>query len=93
MGLAPTRDIARQVIGQLGPAGRRLTFAVSGCPNSCPQPQLADVGILTSRLTKGEDGARSPRFDFYRRSGDGLGVAVAEGLTLEELLAEVRQLG
>jgi sulfite reductase (ferredoxin) len=93
MGLAPTRDIARQVLGQLGPAGRRLTFAVSGCPNSCPQPQLADVGILTSRLAKGEDGARSPRFDLYRRHGEGLGEATASGLELAELLAEVRQLG
>ena len=93
MGLAPTRDIAHQVLGQLGPAGRRLTFAVSGCPNSCPQPQLADVGILTSRLVKDERGERSPRFDLYRRRGPGLGEAVASGLELAELLAEVRQLG
>jgi sulfite reductase beta subunit-like hemoprotein len=93
MGLAPTREVARQLIAVLGPSGRALTWAVSGCPNSCPQPQLADAGVLTSRLVKNPDGNRSPRFDFYRRSGDGLGVAVAEGLTLEELLAEVRQLG
>jgi sulfite reductase beta subunit-like hemoprotein len=93
MGLAPTREVARQLIAVLGPSGRALTWAVSGCPNSCPQPQLAEAGVLTSRLVKNPDGNRSPRFDFYRRSGDGLGVAVAEGLTLEELLAEVRQLG
>ena len=93
MGLAPTRDIARQVLDHLGPLGRTLTFAVSGCPNSCPQPQLADVGVLTSRLVKGEDGARSPRFDLYRRHGEGLGEATTSGLELAELLAAVRQLG
>jgi sulfite reductase (ferredoxin) len=77
----------------LGPSGRALTWAVSGCPNSCPQPQLADAGVLTSRLVKNPDGSRSPYFDLYRRSGDGLGTAVAGGLTLEELLAAARQLG
>jgi sulfite reductase beta subunit-like hemoprotein len=93
MGLAPTRDVASRVIATLGPAGRTLTWAVSGCPNSCPQPQLAAVGIMTSKLVKGDDGSRTPRFDLYRRSGDGLGEAVAVGLELEEMLTEVRKLG
>lgn len=94
MGLAATREVARQLIAVLGQSGRALTWAVSGCPNSCPQPQLADAGVLTSTLVKNpDDGSRSPRFDLYRRSGDGLGTAVAAGLTLEELLAAVRQLG
>ena len=93
MGLAPTRDVARQVIAALGTQARTLTWAVSGCPNSCSQPQLAEVGIMTSKLVKAEDGSRAPLFDLYRRNGDNLGMAVATGLDLEVLLAEVARLG
>jgi sulfite reductase beta subunit-like hemoprotein len=93
MGLAPTRDVARQLLAALGPQARTLTWAISGCPNSCSQPQLADVGIMTSRRVKAEDGSRTPRFDLYRRSGDGLGTAVASGLDLTGLLQEIDRLG
>ena len=93
MGLAPTRDIARQVLAALGPQARTLTWAVSGCPNSCSQPQLADVGIMTGKLAKHADGSRTPAFVLYRRTGAGLATAVADGLALPELLAEVGRLG
>jgi sulfite reductase beta subunit-like hemoprotein len=93
MGLAPTRDVARQLLAALGPRARKLTWAISGCPNSCSQPQLADVGIMTGKLVKTGDGSRSPCFDLYRRSGDGLGTAVASGLDLARLLAEAGKLG
>ncbi|TLM68117.1 MAG: nitrite/sulfite reductase [Deltaproteobacteria bacterium] len=93
MGLAPTRDVARRLTATLGPQGQALTWAVSGCPNSCSQPQLADVGVVTSKLVKEEDGNRTPRFDLYRRSGEGLGEAVDSGLTLDQLLTEVARLG
>jgi sulfite reductase beta subunit-like hemoprotein len=89
MGLSPTRHIARQVLERLTPEGRRLTWAISGCGNSCSQPQLADVGIVTSRLTTADDGGKEPRFTLLRRSGPGLGTAVAEGLSLQQLLQEV----
>lgn len=93
MGLAPTRDVARQVIAALGSRGRTLTWAVSGCPNSCPQPQLADLGVVTSSLAKADDGRRTPVFDLYQRSGDGLGEPVATGLDLQELLARISRFG
>ena len=93
MGLAPTRDVTRQVLAVLGPQARGLTWAISGCPNSCSQPQLADVGIMTGKLVKAEDGSRTPLFDLYRRNGDNLGTAVATGLDLDGLLAEVTRLG
>ncbi|MHB8709563.1 MAG: nitrite/sulfite reductase [Desulfuromonadales bacterium] len=93
MGLAPTRNLARQVIAALGPDAKQMSWAISGCPNSCSQPQLADIGIMTSKLVKADDGTRSPRFDLYRRTGDNLGTAVAAGLAQEDLLAEVRKLG
>ena len=92
-GLAPTRDVARAVMDSLGPEGAKLTWAVSGCPNSCTQPQLADVGIVTSRLVTTEGEQKEPRFDLYRRTKAGLGQKSGEMLTLEELLETVRRLG
>jgi ferredoxin-nitrite reductase len=86
MGLAATRDLARTVRARIGLRGRKLSWALSGCHNSCTQPQLADVGIVTSRLTAGPDGQRTPRFDLYRRLQSGFGEKVAEGLTEDELV-------
>lgn len=91
LGLSPTREVARRVIAGLDEAGKRLTWSVSGCPNSCSQPQLADVGIQTVKFAPGPDGVRRPLFDLYRREGDGLGRPVRQGLTLEELLAGIFQ--
>ncbi len=92
MGLAPTRDVTRQLVAAMTPAARKLTWAVSGCPNSCAQAQLADIGILATRSVKEENGARTPRFDLLRRHGEGLGTAVKQGLTLEDLLQEIERL-
>ena len=94
MGLAPTRDVARSVIDAMGPAGAGLSWAISGCHNSCSQPQLAGAGIFVSGLVKGEYGERSPRFDFYRRiDPDGFGIPARQGLTLAELLEAVGEIG
>jgi len=93
VGLSPTRDIARTVIDSMGPSARALTWAISGCPNSCTQPQLADLGIVSSSLVKDDSGERSPRFDIYRLDGDGLGALVERSLTLDELCSRVRGLG
>lgn len=93
VGLSPTRDIARAVIDSMGPAARALTWALSGCHNSCTQPQLADMGIITSGLVKEDNGERTPRFDVCRRGGEGLGTIVEQSLTLDELCGKVRQLG
>jgi sulfite reductase beta subunit-like hemoprotein len=93
MGLAPTRDVARQIIAALGPVAGAARWAISGCHNSCAQPQLADYGIVVSGLVKGEDGSRSPRFDLYRNQGEGLGDIMKANLSPEELLDSVRCLG
>ncbi|MBT0654571.1 nitrite/sulfite reductase [Geomobilimonas luticola] len=93
MGLTPTRDAARKVVDAMGPAAESLSWALSGCQNSCSQPQLADIGIVSSRLVAGDDGQRTPRFDIYRSRKEGLGEKTAEGLDMDALLAEVRQLG
>ena len=88
MGLAATRDVAAELLTAIGTNAQGFEWALSGCPNSCTQPQLADIGIVSARLAVGEDGVRSPRFDVYQRDGGGLGTKVLEALTQEELLAK-----
>jgi len=92
MGAAPTRDIAGMVLKQMGEAALQLTWAFSGCPNSCAQPQLAGAGIVASRLAT-EPGGRAPRFDLYRAGDAPFGEQVRQGLTLPELLEAVGEMG
>lgn len=90
MGLAATRDVAGRLLSEMSEAGKKMGWALSGCPNSCTQPQLADVGIVASRLTAEADGQKTPRFDLYRRMNSGLGDKVHESLTEAELTEVVR---
>jgi ferredoxin-nitrite reductase len=92
-GLSPTRDIARRISEAMGPKAKALDWALSGCHNSCTQPQLADAGIVSSTLIKDEQGDRTPRFDLYRLNGEGLGTAVERALTLDELCDKVQEIG
>lgn len=92
MGLAATRDVARAITDALGEKNAPHNWAIAGCPNSCTQPQLAEIGIVTTRLAADGDGGKSPRFDLFRRTTGGFGERVAEQLTHEELLAAVKQL-
>jgi sulfite reductase (ferredoxin) len=92
MGLAATRDVAHELLGHIGERGQNLIWAVSGCFNSCSQPQLADVGIVASGLVAGADGQKTPRFDVYRRSGEGLGQKVHSGLTKDELVNALKKI-
>ncbi len=93
MGLGPTRDIARSIMDRLGPTAEKLTWAMSGCHNSCAQPQLAEVGVVISGLDKDAAGARHPRFDLLRDgSGAAFAVPVATNLTFEELLTAVAEI-
>jgi sulfite reductase beta subunit-like hemoprotein len=92
MGLSAPRDIAGRALDVLPDAALGLTFAISGCVNSCSQPQLADVGIVTTSRRAVENGERQPRFALYRRSGEGFGTAVATELTEEELLAQLSRI-
>lgn len=92
MGLAPTRDIAEAVVQQMGAAALELTWAISGCPNSCAQPQLAQAGISASRMVN-DPGGRTPRFDLYRAGAGPFAEPVQQGLTLDALLEAVRELG
>lgn len=93
LGLAPTRDVARTLLAAMGERARRLEWAVSGCPNGCAQPQLAQAGVVCRRLHRGEGGGRQPRFTLLRREGPGFGREVRGDLSLTELEEAVRHLG
>ncbi len=93
MGLAPVRDVGRRLTEVMGPQAMHYSWAISGCGNSCTQPQLADFGITSAKKVTGEDGRRRPLFTLYRREGEGLGTPQRENLTLDELLTVVRNLG
>jgi sulfite reductase beta subunit-like hemoprotein len=89
-GLVPTRDLARQLDEILGSQGRSLNWAISGCPNGCSQPQLADCGIVaTKKGTQSQDA----RYDLLHRDGEGFGQPLKSGLTKNELLLALTDLG
>jgi ferredoxin-nitrite reductase len=92
MGLAATREVASEIQARICKHGIKLSWALSGCPNSCTQPQLADVGIVASSLVADTDGQKTPRFDVYCRKGIGLGQLDHAGLALEELIAVLQEM-
>ncbi|GFO58449.1 nitrite reductase [Geomonas silvestris] len=94
MGLAPTREISGELLDAMGPAAQGMTWAISGCPNCCAQPQLSKAGVVANRLVK-EEGSeeRTPRYDLYQADSGPFAEAVKQGLTREELVEAVRQLG
>jgi ferredoxin-nitrite reductase len=92
MGLSATRDVAAALLTVMPESARERSWALSGCPNSCTQPQLADFGIFTSSLPKDDSGERTPRFDLLRGNPVGFGTPEAQGLTLQELCEMIRNL-
>jgi sulfite reductase (ferredoxin) len=40
------------VLDELGLAGERISFRMSGCPNGCSRPYLGDVGFVGTTLGK-----------------------------------------
>ena len=93
MGLVLPRDTAAKILDAMGPEAEKLSWAISGCGNSCSQPQLAEQGIVVSKLVTEDEGQRSPRFDLYQLQEQGFGKKIKETLTLEELLAAVGRIG
>ncbi len=88
MGLCPTRDVAKkikvEVIDAIGKEAQELTWAISGCANSCAQPQLANIGISCHKGSP--DGKREPLYKLLRRTGEGLGRVIADKLDGKALI-------
>lgn len=91
MGLAPTREIASLLSSVATSSARERSWAISGCRNSCSQPQLASIGIVTTKSVVTEEG-NEPHFDLYRREGKGLGRRIAEDLDAVDLCEAIRQI-
>jgi sulfite reductase beta subunit-like hemoprotein len=91
MGLTATRDLAKTLIDAMPEEAKGLVWALSGCGNSCTQPHLADVGIVSVKLVASEQGGKEPRFDLYRRNGTGFGEKLCKELTIGELVEEIRR--
>jgi ferredoxin-nitrite reductase len=92
MGLSATRDVARAVLDAMGPELRAKSWALSGCPNSCTQPQLTDFGIISSSLPKNDAGERTPRFDLLQGGSGSFADVIERDLTLDGLCARISQL-
>ena len=88
-GLAPTREIAGLLLDAMSPSAQKLSWAISGCPNCCAQPQLSQAGVVATRLvTEGE--GRAPLFDLYRAGNGPFAEPVEQGLTLDALVEAVK---
>jgi sulfite reductase beta subunit-like hemoprotein len=92
MGLSATREVSKQITTMISESAKGKIWAISGCRNSCSQPQLADYGIVTSKLDTDETGCKLPRFDLYRRDDDKFGKCIAEGLSNTTLYELIRTL-
>ncbi|MDT8442333.1 MAG: nitrite/sulfite reductase [Desulfuromonadales bacterium] len=95
MGLVATRELAGELHDRFADhpvIGRAGSLAISGCRNSCSQPQLAGIGIMTSGLQTGDNGERQALFTLYRRQGDGLGQILAADLDRDQLFRRLHSL-
>ena len=66
-----TAEVAEQfgqAFAMMLPAG--ATVCISGCPNGCVHPAVADIG-LTGRVTKDSQGQRVEAFDILAEGGMG----------------------
>lgn len=66
----------------------------TGCPNSCGQPQVADIGLMGTKARK--NGKAVEGVDIYMGGKVGkdahLGSCVAKGIPCEDLLPVLREL-
>lgn len=76
-----SEDGAIDVVRSIGP----LAIKVSGCPNSCGQHQVADIG-MTGLMVKGSDGVERPHYSL--RVGGAVGPAARIGDRLDGRVPE-----
>lgn len=82
--LCETLELAGKLRETLAKSGMR-SAALSGCPNSCAQPQLADIGILCVKRTGKEDGFYERRYRILKNNGKGFSETVSDGVGEESL--------
>ncbi|HEY9597942.1 MAG TPA: ferredoxin--nitrite reductase [Cyanophyceae cyanobacterium] len=73
---------------------QRVRIHWTGCPNSCGQPQVADIGLMGTKVRK--DGKAAEGVDIYMGGKVGkeaqLGTCVQKGVACDDLLPVLRQL-
>lgn len=85
--------LARQLDAELSlPQPVRIHW--TGCPNSCGQPQVADIGLMGTKVRK--DGKAAEGVDIYMGGKVGkdahLGTRVQQGVACDDLAPVLRQL-
>lgn len=73
---------------------QRVRIHWTGCPNSCGQPQVADIGLMGTKVRK--NGKAAEGVDIYMGGKVGkdaqLGTCVQKGVACDDLLPVLRQL-
>lgn len=73
---------------------RRVRIHWTGCPNSCGQPQVADIGLMGTKVRK--NGKAAEGVDIYMGGKVGkdahLGTCVQKGVACEDLMPVLHQL-
>ncbi len=95
--LIETKNRAVALVGELE-AELTFTRAVrihwTGCPNSCGQPQVADIGLMGTKVRK--DGKAAEGVDLYMGGKVGkhakLGICVRKGIACDDLKPVLRDL-
>ncbi len=79
-------DIAEKV-AELVELPRPVRFHWTGCPNSCGQPQVAEIGFMGTKVRK--DGKTVPAVDMFMGGKVGkdahLGSCIKKGIAIEDL--------
>lgn len=95
-GLVNTNEIADRIRAECSdilPAG--ATVCISGCPNGCAHPAVADIG-LTGRVTKDSQGQSVEAFDIRAQGGmghdDRLAEIVAQKIAAGDVIDEVKKI-
>lgn len=82
--LCETGGLAVRLEGLLKATGAK-SAAISGCPNSCAQPQLAEVGIICTKRIKTGDGAHRNHFKLLVGAGEAFAQPLGEDMTEEDI--------
>ncbi|OLP18204.1 ferredoxin--nitrite reductase [Leptolyngbya sp. 'hensonii'] len=94
--LIETKQRALQMVRELGAelsTPRPVRIHWTGCPNSCGQPQVADIGLMGTKVRK--DGQTLEGVDLYMGGKVGkeahLGTCVRKGIPCEDLKPVLRE--
>ena len=77
LGIAHTNPLADEIRSRLAETGAKdLRICISGCPNGCSQPRVADIGLTGCLATI--DGDKVEAFNVYTGGGMGRDRRLAE---------------